>query len=197
MEFTKQRLKDQLSLLVDSHKAVFGASCCERLVPNYERFASDVRWGDSSVLRRSLNVVWSAIEENTPLDLIDATSTNKLIDLCESVTPDTEDFTSRFTSAALDAATSVVELLQFSVDRSLHHIADISTLSFDSVDMYVQGLLDIDYSASDFESRIRAHPLMVKEVTKQMSDLAWLRSHPSVDGELVAFLRNQVSNLEI
>lgn len=196
MELTVQKLAEQLGELPEIRLAIFGASCCERLLPNYGRFALEVNWGDIVVLRSSLDTIWLAIGEDS-FDFADATRLSHLISSCESVTPDTEQFSSRYTSAALDAASAVVELLEFCIDRSVEHIRNISTLSFDSVDMFVQDILDIDYADTDFEIKIREHPLMVKELRRQCSDLQLLQRQPKVDGELLAFFRNQSSNFEI
>ncbi len=196
MKLTEQQLDTQLRGLSAMQKAMFGASCCERLLPNYDKFASEAQWGNREVLRSALEFIWLAIEEDA-FDVIDPTRVDAMIASCESATPDTDRFRSKFTSSALDAATSVIELLQFLIDHSLQHILDISTLSLDSVDMYIQELLNIDYLDTDFESKIRNHPLMIKEVHKQMSDFSFLKNCPVIDQKSIAFFRNQRSNLEI
>lgn len=191
MILTKLQLKAHLLSLSDSHRAVFGISCCERLLPNYERFVADEHWGDAQVLRMSMDYIWDAIRENS----VDAVRIKALANRCESIFPDTEEFSSVFTSGALDAGSAIVELLRFFVDRSLQRILNISELSFDTVDMYIQDLLDIDYSEADYETKISAHPLMVREIETQIEDLITLKNNPVIDEELIDRFRNQKSNI--
>ncbi|ULO10326.1 DUF416 family protein [Paenibacillus sp. 19GGS1-52] len=55
----------QQSRKVDKQKEIaFGASLCERLLPNYMKFTEIEKWGDFGFMRRTLDEIWKYILEN-------------------------------------------------------------------------------------------------------------------------------------
>ena len=112
---------------------VFGAACTERLLPNYTHFTQQLNWGNTVVLRQSLDLIWKHIEDSA--DIINISELKQEID---ANTPNTEDFESELASFALDATTAVYELLNYFESSQLQSIIDISTVSFDTVDMFIQ-----------------------------------------------------------
>lgn len=54
-------LEKELEGLPPLHRVAFAASCCERLLPNYNAFYFLENWGDPSVLRTALNEVWQIL----------------------------------------------------------------------------------------------------------------------------------------
>jgi uncharacterized protein len=49
-EFNERTLYKKIDGLSLLHKIAFGASCCERLLPNYKLFVDNEGWGDFSYL---------------------------------------------------------------------------------------------------------------------------------------------------
>jgi hypothetical protein len=43
--FDEDKLCLQLGVLSERHRIAFAASCCERMLPNYDAFAAMERWG--------------------------------------------------------------------------------------------------------------------------------------------------------
>jgi len=91
------------------------------------------------------------------------------------VTPNTEDFKSVYTSAALDAATSLLESLDYCIDGDVSHCLQVACSCRDSIYMFVQRREGYDYSDAD-ELNIYADPLMVRELQAQQMDLELIKS---------------------
>lgn len=52
------RISEQLVALDSGKRLVFGALCCERLLPNYISFQRGSGWGDFASARKALDCVW-------------------------------------------------------------------------------------------------------------------------------------------
>lgn len=192
MTSTEKKLKKELDAFSNLQKLAFAASCCERLLPNYAKFQNEENWGDFERLQETLNKIWKMVEKNR----ITNKEAKELEGKWELVIPDTEDFDSSFTSAALDAATSIYELVMFCSDYSISRILDISTFSLDTVDRHVQDLLNVDYSDPNCEEEISVHPLMVRELQAQFNVIEILKNTTVIDSHLISQLRNQKGNRE-
>jgi len=94
---------------------------------------------------------------------------------CESVTPDLDDFSTSDidvqAGAAQEAAFMVRLLLQFCRDCQLSYAVRITTFARDTIDMYVQVVDKLDSADPQLDEKIAQHPLMLREVEEQESDL--------------------------
>jgi len=181
-------LREKLPSFDFSRNLVFAASCCERSLPNYKAFAKEVHWGDPKVLTEALELVWRLVTIKNPADM--HSFTNSLLKALDAVTPDTEDdFKSILTSAALDAASSLAEALNYVLDGNIKHIESIASLMRDSIDLFVQYRDKPDYSEKNFEEKIAHDPLMIAELQKQQMDIKALESIQDLTPDFVAFFR--------
>ena len=99
-----RQVTDSLENLTPSKRAAFAAAIAETLYPNYLAFSKNKRWGDPSVLRSALDLVWKSVD-GSPITAESAVDFREKI---EKVTPDMEEFGSDTQgSLALDAATAV------------------------------------------------------------------------------------------
>jgi len=152
-------------------RTAFILSCGERLLPNYRAFCRHHDWGDEEVLRKALDLGWDYLRGET----INQTTVGSLRIHCESVTPDTNDFDSIYVSPALDAGVVVLSLIDSILDPDRRGpFLDAATLARDTVDMYVQGINDLDPQDPALEERILRHPLMQSELMRQKRDLKQL-----------------------
>ena len=168
------------SLPSHRHRLAFAAGVCERLLPNYDAFSREVAWGDPTLLRRGLAIVWRVVQGGT----VRLAEIRELQAMIRAVTPDTEDFGSPLTSAALDASSAVHEALEACFRDEPRRIAEIATLARDTVDMYVRERDDLHSSDPLFQQRILVDPLMVRELEKQRSDLNLL-TRTQLDADFV------------
>lgn len=194
--FNEKRLLRELSNMERHQQLAFGAGCCERMLPNYESFVEDANWGDVAVLRRALDLVWQACE-GTELGKVELRQT---LAQCERYAPDSEDFTSVYTSLAQDAVFSICALIDFLLDGDLSSVVSVPRFSTDSVDLFVQEQERMDPTDPSREQKILEHPLMQQELLREQRDLAEARSISVADGAALLAFRSRAggeSNLAL
>lgn len=194
MKFNLNNIKNQLEKLSNKHRLVFAASCCERLIPNYKIFSEEVKWGDYPFLRNCLDVIWKYILD----DEINETDIIELMNDFDLIIPDTEDFESILTSAALDASCAVRQTLECCLKSNLQQLVEIASFAHDTLYMYIQVKESFDYNDPDFSKKIYSNSLMVKEIKKQISDLDYLSKLTQIDTQGInVFRQSSQSNIEI
>jgi hypothetical protein len=117
LEAHRRYLAEQLGRLSPQHRLVFAASCAQVLQPNYGAFDAESGWGQPAILHRALDVAW-ACAESVPV----RNRVLELIEQCEEVSPDTDEFQTALASPALDAVIATIESLRccLSVRSSTH-----------------------------------------------------------------------------
>jgi uncharacterized protein len=197
LTFDHDALKDKLEALPVSHRIAFGASCCERLLPNYRAFSLQEAWGNFDLLRYSLDVIWSLLKGSQ----IDVREIEMLIQQCKEVIPDTENFSSNYTSAALDASASVVETLNSCITGSAENIADVGEMARDTIYLYLASRdasdLSIAQPDNTDEKKISRDPLMIEELNKQNQDIEALMMKKELTPEFLEKLRQSSSTCGI
>jgi len=158
------------SLPSHRHRLAFGAGIAERLLPNYGAFSREVRWGDPGLLRLALDLVWQIVAGGTA----QLGKVRELQARIRSATPDTQDFASPLTSAAVDASSAVHEVLEVCHRDEPRRIAEVASLARDTVDLYVQERDSLRPDDPLFEQRILGDSLMIRELNKQRSEIELL-----------------------
>jgi uncharacterized protein len=182
--FDKDHLQRSLARLAPWKQVAFMALCCERMVPNYDRFTADSGFGDSRVLRRGLDVAWSWLKSDR---LSDDLGTLRI--QVEQQAPSTEDFSSPFTSAALDSANAVASLLDAVEDPEGADPVEVASLARDTVDLYAQEIENLDPNDHGLEDTIQRHQMMQAELLRQHDDLANLERWSGTRHDAVQQLR--------
>ncbi|MGH7334184.1 MAG: DUF416 family protein [Candidatus Rokuibacteriota bacterium] len=163
------------------HRLAFGAGISERLLPNYESFAREYRYGDPTLLRRALGAIWEVVQGGK----IALGQIRELQAGCRLGTPDPERFASPLTSAAIDAANAIHETLEVCYRDEPRRVAEVASFARDTVDMFVQERDNLDYSDPGLEERILADPLMIRELTKQQDELYLLARTDTLGSDFV------------
>ena len=163
LAFNADDLRTRLGQMRDQQQLAFGAACSERLLPSYLAFVSDTGWGDSAPLREALDMVWTFLDGQSS----SKESVRQLTTLCEASIPDSDSFSSLYTSLAQDACFSICALLDFLLDSDVGKIVEAATFATDSVDLYVQEIDNMDANGPDLEQQILAHPIMQRELKTQ------------------------------
>ncbi|MGN7916888.1 DUF416 family protein [Lysobacter sp. 22409] len=165
----------------------FMATCCERMVPNFYRFHVETGFGDPSILRDALDKIWLWIRDGAlPGNRAD------LISFCDGLAPDTEKFSSEFTSAALDAANALAITLEALVQPTSEKAEIVEELAVDTVDGFVQTRERLDPADPHFEGRISSSKLMRAELSAQSACVDWLLA--TDDRSAVVLLRGLQAN---
>lgn len=181
-------LERELDRLPRNHRVAFAAACCERLLPNYAAFAREAHWGEPETLRAALDEVWRILDGGA----FHRGDIHRLIEQCDAVIPDTEDFETSSVSAALDAGTAVVATLRSLLDGDPQWVADVVSYCLDTVDMYIQERDGLDYNSDPlFETKIAQDPLMTRERARQAAILSELTNSPVLDSTLLRRLREE------
>lgn len=175
IDYETQSLHENLNKLSPWQAAVFSACCAERLLPNYALFSREVGWGDPKLLRNLLDSCWDAISHASEDKIVFELN----IRLCDSITPDTEDFVVPSISMALDAAIAVrctLECLRF---RNSEQAKNASRCALDTVDMYLRGKAiekGLDHNSELIF--IESHPLLLHEIEAQNGTIDILNTLP-------------------
>lgn len=191
-------LKKRLKKLGNKQQLVFGALCCERLLPNYLAFQQDACWGDIVPVRRALDCVWASIHGQT----LRSQEIKEAIAFCESVAPNSDDFVSLYVTSAQDACFAVCCLLDYLIKDDLDKVVQVATYATDSVDLYVQEIESMKPNDPQLEQKILGHRLMQRELAQQEQDLTALELTPFLSQEFLAqrkasWSNNGKSNLDL
>lgn len=214
-KFNAAKLRVRLARLARNRQLAFGASCCERLIPNYEIFQQRTGWGDISAIRDALRLVWASAGGLSVLEQ----GIRRARERCEVAIPDLDDFNDPFVSFAQDAGCTIMNLLDFLGGSNVDSIVWAAEHATESVygyvpeledmahavtahqlkvqraaDLYGKGLKDLSFKDDDFESRIWTHPLMQCELRQQESDLELIEEAELIDRSFLAKLRANWNN---
>lgn len=145
----------------------FASALLERMLPNYQMFSENSQFGNYSLLRNQLDLVWQWLDKNNQIKININAQLNKL----EEQTPDPEEFDSFGVFPALDVCMAMMSLWQLiqsnGNDKDNEDIHSISRLSNNSVSYYVELLL-IDEGIIEIQpASINEHPLAVWEEETQ------------------------------
>lgn len=167
--FDEERLAASLGKLEHWKQIAFMAACCERMIPNYEKFSAETGFGDVAVLRKALDLAWKWIETGRSPSQLEA-----LRDACDKQAPDTAQFGSVFTSSALDAANASAILLEAIEKPDEARPVEVASLARDTADLLIQSKLDQNPNSPGFEDAVCQHELMQGELRRQRADLEML-----------------------
>ena len=190
--YDEDEMRSRLSGLDHKGLVLFGLFVAERLLPNYSLFSKEQSWGDASTLRAALDVVWSWLET----EQADTAEIVSMVEQCERLAPDTDDFESLYLSAALDAAIATINVLKLVLDCDSELAVENSSFGRDTVDMYVQVIERMPANSPDLEERIRLHPLMQREISSQFDAIQKIESGVTVGEAKYQWRSVKKSNLE-
>lgn len=181
---------NQLQKLDLTKQLVFAYLTCERLYPNYVYFFDNFHFGDPELLREAIDYVYTSIFEAT----LDKNKIDSLIKKIDKITPDTEDFSTIYVSSALDACTAIQDSLDFLIDKEFSKIIYISSYGYDTVDMYVREIENIELPDKDFLQKVAEHPLMKKELRTQQGIITFLTKSKGIDADDIKTLLHLQEN---
>jgi len=157
-----------LTALTWNRQLAFALLVFERMLPSMVAFSKDTG-RDPSCYLLARDAAWAALQNGQ-----DNVTYRQLNEACLKNAPDTEEFSHKLTSHALNATLTMSDILEFIVDRGSDHIARISTLATDSVALYLSGLEPSLVYSPERGQRMAAHPLMRHELRRQEEDIAFL-----------------------
>lgn len=198
--YNKEEIQRRLEGLPSRSRIAFGLSCCERMLANYVVFKLNAAWGDEQPLRNALDELWKHLEGQ----VINKTAVKQLIEYCEKVAPDADDFSGPLVGPAQEACFSVCCVLDYVQQGNVERLAQVSAFAIDTLDGYVQELMDgiskgyraVPHSP-EREERIRLHPLMQRELARQDADLKLLATNPDLSSLKAQWRAPAKSNIDL
>lgn len=184
LRFDPLELDAAAQMLPPWKRIAFMAHCCQRTLGEFERFHKETLFGDPAILRGALNAIWAWVKDGTPVG-----SLEEVLLECEKQAPDTERFTSPYTSAALDAVNSIITTLEATRNPDDAKVSEVASLARDTVDLFVQFALDEEPTHPRYERLITEHVLMQRELRVQSDVLQRLRDVVVQRSEAVAEIR--------
>jgi uncharacterized protein YjaG (DUF416 family) len=184
--FDRRELAKAIAVLTRVHKLAFGIFMLERALPDFLRFQQDTSAPGGAVIRAILANCWSHLErpESTIRDVTLAE--------CEAAIPDSEKYASPYTSAAIDAGTIACSLQEFLHTGMDDLLLDAAQARIDTVDMFLQQIVNFESGEPGFEEAIRLHPMMQAELRLLSEDLNFLAK---IDGRTDTLLRETLNRV--
>jgi hypothetical protein len=162
--FDTTAIKAELESLDEIRRVAFGTLLLERALPGYLQFQIDSGATGGAVLRAALAQCWATIELHT-------FETEQFLSLitCEKVLPDSEDYSSSYTSAAIDATNIACCLLEYLESRNIASIVEAVQSRWDTLYLFI-----INHTSLDPEE-VLIHPLMQEELRFVHEDIVFLQ----------------------
>jgi uncharacterized protein YjaG (DUF416 family) len=129
------------------------------MLPNYLSFHEETGFGDIRLLRGALDAAWCWIETGQMPE-----ETANLVTDCDRQAPNTAEFSSDFTSAALDAASAIATVVESIPHSTKEQAMEVASLAKDTVDVFVQQRYSFDPDDKDLERLIAESELMQTEL---------------------------------
>jgi uncharacterized protein len=190
--FDENKIKSDLIDLSVKKNLVFAASCCERLIPFYFAFSKVENWGNPALLESALDKIW----EIAKTEQFSNKEIANLSQYCASSAPDSEDFTSPYTSQAQDACAAICYTLDFCYTKDISFLGYTARVSFEAVESYLNiandPILEVHAADSQFDEWIQTAPLLLAEIKYQQEDLKLL-SENEIDNTLIEKIRYRSS----
>ncbi len=178
-----------LKQLNDWQLAAFCAAVSERLLPNYALFSRVAEFGDAQVLRTALDKVWDRLSNRCG-----SVNFETQMEKVDAVTPEPEDFDMYGVYPALDACVALISTLNQMVEASYQDARQISQLSLQSIETYLEVVADAELSDEELVRFINTHPLI--EIEQQFQDklIEQLLSSAKVNLALLDSIRRDANN---
>lgn len=179
----------QIRALPHKPSLAISALLLERMYPSYALFSELCDFGDKTVVRNQLALVWEAV--SAPKLKINLEVQSEKLEL---VTPDVADFDNFGVFPALDFCMALNVALQQIAGEVSDAAVTIAKLSQGSVEAYIQASEGDELQGAE----LRKHPLMQFEIESQLEALALCQQKPIPVEQLKAYVAQlEVSNLGI
>jgi uncharacterized protein YjaG (DUF416 family) len=183
-------LEEEIQKLPSIHRIAFAASCCERLLPNYNVFSRTENWGNPLTLRKALTEVWQILQ-GKPLDVVMIQHLKDEINR-NDVFPHSDDF-SGYVGEAQYACSAILYTL--SACENSNNLSEIIN-AVERVAFTLESFNDWDESlgSKNYLEAIAKHPFTVREMAKQSEDLQRLKEVETLDREFLEWPRTSSYN---
>jgi uncharacterized protein len=188
---------DELKTIPQRYRTLFAASCAERLVPTYLAFCIIERWSRPEILEDALEYVWSSIKRGE----YEETVVSALIQTCEQLAPDSEDFATLFTGPAINAVGAVYYSLKSLIEDTSEHAQHAGQVAIEAIYDYLYEMsrpyITVGIRDPSMDAWLNDAPLLKSEIQIQQETLALLRAMPVIDEPFVLYVRKMSAEVGI
>lgn len=184
-----------LSSLDFKKQVTFAYLASERAFPNYNYFVQNFQFGDVNIMRNAIDFVQDSIFKAS----FDSNKIEYFLSETFNKTPHTNDFTTFYATTAMYSGGIIYESVNLLKNKNNSKILlDISTMSIDIVDSFIQERDDMQFEDQDFEKKIARDPLMQSEIKRQKGIISFLAEIGKIDHADIETLRQlQGDNLPL
>lgn len=168
----RNNIADKILNLNFTQAGLFGLIVFRRLFPNYQIFN---KMYENEFDEDRLWEIHTQFEELLTRKHGEGHNSAVLGEEIFDLMPEPGDYDSILASSALDASSTLSALNDFLATKDNKRIVDISTMAFDTVDMYIQE--EENLPARFDESIIDNDPLMIKEINFQQKLLEDIKEY--------------------
>ena len=181
-------IEKESSSLKHEEKVAICLMCCNRLAPLYSKFTQVEKWGDPALLNKC--------REKAATWIIDSKGDSEILseDL-EGIIPDSEDFGSLLGSYAQNASIAHSYLLDQLETNDGQPLVWVLHKCYDTIDFYVQEVLDPDLNGNLASTEIENHPAMISEVFWQIENLESIRNNSNLPEHIEKHKNESILNV--
>lgn len=165
--FNKEKLKTQLEQLPFDAQLIFGLACAQRQMASYNKFHHETGLGNYDEISILISEYWDRVIEGK----IHSITTDKQLERCMELIPNSEEVNSTMTPYAEDAGASLAYVIRAMVSGDNENLIWAAMRGYEAVDHYVVNEINADYNKPGIEEEILAHPLVQTELNRQERDL--------------------------
>lgn len=175
--------KRRIELRQLSHEKIclFMLLVCENMLPAYQIFTEEEKWGRPQVLKDIL----SLLEESIWKKKLSKSLIKKLDKELDGNSPDTAEFENPKASYALDSCAAFGEALLYLQEREIEYVINVMRCTLDTVDMYIQIKHDYDPNDIKLDEKIEKDEFMQNEFNRQTKLLTELNNLQTLNSEVI------------
>lgn len=187
MDYDITPIQESLEVMDSRRRLGFGICLLERAIPMFYQFQVETGHPGTAELLAALATCWATIESDQP-----GHTTFIHPDDCEKVMPDSEDYGSFYTPAALDALQIGCSLLEFIHTKSLKSIIEAVQAQLDTIDLAIQALV-AEYHVDENDEMVSGNKsLMSLEMARMLADIAFLKEQDDKFGNFASRLSQHI-----
>lgn len=182
-----EEVLELVSEMCDQRRSMFALMIAQRLVPNYAMFSETEKWGSPDLLKQKLEMAWRYLSEPTDISVEEIRASCEEL---EKLSPDTEKFSSRYVSSALDSVVVLQTVFSFWAGSETNLIDEAVYSITDSIELFYHPISD----TRDEEIDNLTQKMILQEVANQKSDCHALLKKSLLTHEYIQELRHRWSN---
>lgn len=178
LTFSEANLLSSLSGMEDRAMVAFAAACATRQLSCYEAYAAKFATPCAQEMGKYVAQVWEAIEHAGASDIDWQQSLESIMNLA----PGESDSWTPLHAYADDAIASLAYSVRCLIKKDAQEAAWAARRAYESVDQAAIKALNPELNGPESEARIRSHPVVQRELQRQLRDLQLLRGEEMPSG---------------